>query len=355
MKKYISLFLLLTLCLGLLCACGGEYKSSGDITEVNMDEQAGLLSFVIREEADRYFGVLLTDETSIVSWVEGITAEEFKQFAPVNTSVSVVCDHSKGYLTTKEGGRVAAYSAKLIEITGVRVQDNLTLADGTSIETFRIAWGTSYKLSDGNELLSIGDVAGPANAYRDGTDGYNDLGDEAQAAITSYYESQEAGVDLQLELENAYAAYLSRAKGKPFNAHFIAQDITPASSSEQMIYFMKSVTRPLDGEVVQDIHIGSAFKRSTGEAVSNSDLFSCTEDELAQAVIDLSGVKDEMLRAEMLAAFNPDHIVLFAACMEVSFPAGSLPSQAHSYVLGIDYDERLLEILNDWAVPEKML
>jgi len=36
----------------------------------------------------------------------------------------------------------------------------------------------------------------------------------------------------------------------------------------------------------------------------------------------------------------------------VCFNKGTLPSEEHGYMLGLDYDERLLEILQPWAVPD---
>lgn len=61
---------------------------------------------------------------------------------------------------------------------------------------------------------------------------------------------------------------------------------------------------------------------------------------------------DPVLRAEMEAAFQPEYIILFPNDLEVSFPIGTLPCQEYSSGLGLDYDDRLREIMYDWAIPD---
>ncbi|MEG1636004.1 MAG: hypothetical protein RR324_00675 [Cellulosilyticaceae bacterium] len=54
----------------------------------------------------------------------------------------------------------------------------------------------------------------------------------------------------------------------------------------------------------------------------------------------------------MEIAFKAENIILFPNNLEVCFPQGTLPNYENSYQLSIDYDHRLAEILNEWAVPK---
>lgn len=83
------------------------------------------------------------------------------------------------------------------------------------------------------------------------------------------------------------------------------------------------------------------------------ELFSCSEKEAKEALLDIAGISDPELRAEVAAAFKPEYIILFPSNLEVSFPLGSLPSQEHPYSLGLEYDDKLRNILNEWAIPRE--
>lgn len=60
---------------------------------------------------------------------------------------------------------------------------------------------------------------------------------------------------------------------------------------------------------------------------------------------------DDDLRAEMEAAFQPEYIIFLPESVEIAFPTGTLPSQEHCYMIGMDINEEIYEILRDWAVP----
>ena len=53
----------------------------------------------------------------------------------------------------------------------------------------------------------------------------------------------------------------------------------------------------------------------------------------------------------MEQAFDWNNILFFPESLEINYPEGTLKSQEHSYLIGLDYDDALLSILNDWAVP----
>ena len=80
--------------------------------------------------------------------------------------------------------------------------------------------------------------------------------------------------------------------------------------------------------------------------------FSCSEEEAKKAILNIAGITDPVLRAEIEAAFKPGHITLFTDNLEVSFPTEALPSQEHSYILGLDFYDVLSKILKQWAIPK---
>ena len=173
-----------------------------------------------------------------------------------------------------------------------------------------------------------------------------------QSNILSYYINQGLLYDVNIELERAYTDYKNTENKSGFSSYFLLQDSAPASSNEKVMYFLTSVTFPIDGNHGYEMRLGAAFNRETGKHICNWELFSCSEEEVKQAILDIAGITDTVLRAEMEAAFKFEHIILFTDNLEVSFPAGTLPSQEHGYFLGLDYDDDLCKILNEWAIPK---
>ena len=81
------------------------------------------------------------------------------------------------------------------------------------------------------------------------------------------------------------------------------------------------------------------------------DLFTCTSEELEQALLDEAEITDPTLRQEMEEAFDLDRLILYPDLLKVGFEAGSLPSQDATYFLSFDYDDTILERMHAWAVP----
>ncbi|WP_373263982.1 hypothetical protein [Hungatella hathewayi] len=50
---------------------------------------------------------------------------------------------------------------------------------------------------------------------------------------------------------------------------------------------------------------------------------------------------------------RPEYILLFPEHLEISYPQGTLPSQKYSYSVGLDYDAKLLSVLQPWAQPDE--
>lgn len=351
MMKRIGL-LLFTISLCFLVACSTQREVSGRIIETNIDENTGLISFVIHADNDKDVGILLTDETSIFSFVEGITADEFKTGSFTDVVVSVEYDDSQRSLTTNSNQEITAYNAKQIQITGILTAETAALSDGTTIEIWNCSNESCFTLPNGIELMRIQCLTGPDNVYVGGVESFDDLCEEAQKNVMRFYDEQGLLYDVQAELEKAYDDYLQQEDATKFNSYMISQDISPTASNETVMYFLTSVLLPIDGNHCCECRIGAAFDRKTGDVISNWDLFSCSPEEAIQTILEIVGVTDLSLREEMEKAFKPESIILFPDNLEVCFPQGSLPSQEYSYMIGLDYDDKLSEILNQWAIPE---
>lgn len=106
MKKALLSALIFFACL--LSACGGEHSVSGRIVEADTDPGAGLVSFVVRTDRDKEVGILLTDETHIFTFVDGLDAGSFRDGAQTDVTVTVTYAPSRRSLVTEEGEKLTA-------------------------------------------------------------------------------------------------------------------------------------------------------------------------------------------------------------------------------------------------------
>ena len=128
--------------------------------------------------------------------------------------------------------------------------------------------------------------------------------------------------DTQAELERAYRAYVDTGCPEDFDSHMLEQSIYPTASSQEVMYFLTSVTLPLDGNTATELRLGAAFDRKTGEALEPQELFTCSPEALITALLNCSKVTEPTLRREMTTAFRPEYLVFFPEHLEVSFPQG---------------------------------
>lgn len=211
-----------------------------------------------------------------------------------------------------------------------------------------------YKLSDGTSLLRINEQSGPANVYVSGIESFDDLGENAQNTVRTFYEEQGLLYNLQSELKKVYSEYLNcKSNGNTFNDFFISQDISPTASNDSIMCFLTSVTLPISGQMCQEIRLGAVFDRQTGEVQNSWDLFSLPENETRKKLLKLSRIRDIELLTEMENALKPEYIILFPNTLEITFPRGTLPSQECSCSIGIDYDD-LHGVIQTWAIPDSL-
>lgn len=349
MKRIGLLLFAISLCF--LVSCNNQRDMSGRIMETNIDDNSQLISFVIQNDDGKDVGILLTDETYIFTWVDGITEDEFKNGSFTEATVSVKCENSKRSMTTKNNQEIPAYKAKQIHLMGLLTAKTAALSDGTITNIWNYSNASAFTLPNGIELLRVQKLSGPNNVSVGRVENFDDLNEEAQKNVMRFYNEQGLLYDEQAELEKAYADYLQQDESTMFKSHMISQDIVPTASNETVIYFLTSVLLPIDYDNYYEYRIGAAFDKKTGEVFRNWDLFSCPPEEAIQTILDLAGITDSTLREEMKNAFKPENIIFFPDNLEVCFGRGTLPSQENGYTLALDYDEKLSEILNEWAIP----
>lgn len=346
MKKYALLFLLV--CLAALSACSSERTIYGEIVQVNAGAD-GMDSFVMRTWEGEEIGVRMTDETEVWSWVDGMSEQDFREDGQIGTQVSIERKYAKDKLYNADGEKLVTYRAGSVYIRGVLERGAAVLSDGTLLDAVREGYTDTYRLADGTELLTVSAPSGPEYSYVSGVEGFDGLTETAQEKVLAYYEAQGLLYDLQEELERAYADYRSAGEDDPFWAGYVSQDTSPTASNERIMCFLTALEGRRDGQ----LRVGAVFDRETGAHIDGWALFSCSEQEAKRTILDLAGVTGT-LRAEMEAAFEPEYIVLFPDTLEVSFPSGTLPSEEYDYMLGLDYDEGVREILHDWAIPDRV-
>ena len=207
----------------------------------------------------------------------------------------------------------------------------------------------AFRRGQGQELLWVHDPGSPDQSWTAGTESFTSLPAPVQARILEYYQEQGPLYEEQTELERAFRKY--RQVPEDFSPASLRQDTALISSSQGALYFLTSVYLPTDGRYGQELRLGQAFRRDTGEPLEAGDLFLCPPEEIAPRLLELADLSDPALRSEMETAFSDRSLLFFPEHLEIACPAGSLTSQEHSYLLGLDWDEELAALLQPWALP----
>jgi len=329
-----------------------RHKISGQIIELHVGEENRLLSFAIRTDRGKILGISFSDETNCFSFVSGMTEEAFLKSPRTDVTVNVVGFRSFQGEIRYEGKPVPTYDAESVTLLGYREQENTVLADGTELEVWQYLYTRKYQLPDGTELLYERDVVGPEHVYVAGVESLDEISQTVSERIMAFYQDRGLLYNIREELENAYVR-CSVQNEDEWRALSVSQEIAPSASNETVICFLTMVMRP--GDLPQNafqLRLGEVFDKKTGERIDNWDMFSCDPEEALETIMDLAGEKDPALREEMKKAAQPENIVFFQDNLEISFPMGTLSGYPDEMViLMVDYDERMTQILQPWAVP----
>lgn len=330
---------------------GSLTELSGEVVEWSTDGDTSLSSFVVQTEEGDRFGVLMTGQ-AIVLPSDTLSAENFLRQPPEGVVVSVLGKKGRQTLTAQDGRTLAACSAERVSIVGQVTQNVFPLSDGTEVDL--IQYGSAlfasniYRLRDGKQLLRELPPSGPENVAVGGVASFDDLPPAAQEAVSAYYDRRGLLYNIKQQVEAAYQAYRTDPDSPPFH---VEQSISPSAASSRVLYFLTSVTMPGGNGSGKELRLGDAFDRETGARLDPLSLFSISPEQVPEALVSLSKPESPTLKAEMIAAFQPDHLVFLPDGLEINFPLGTLPSQEYDYIAALDYTPQLTALLQSWAIP----
>jgi len=320
MKKLIMLFALYICLLG---ACDRDHTITGQVMSASPETGTQSVLLTILDSKGKETNIYMDAATSVMSSVDGADTENFKKGNITDVIITAYCNRFRSSFTGEDGKNFKAYKAKYIFIDGLLTENALKLADGTYVDILKSTFNTVYRLKDGTRLLQVQNPSGPDNVYVAGVETFDRLSKTAQAKILEYFTNRGLLYDVNAELEKAYTEYKNTENKSTFSPYLLSQEIAPIASNEKIIYFLTSVTLPLYSYHVHEIRTGTAFNRETGEHISIWDLFSCSEEEAKEKILDMAGISEPALRSELIAAFKPEHIIIFPSNIEVHFPKGN--------------------------------
>lgn len=320
----------------LLAGCS-ERTYSGTLTAPG-DEAAR--TFTLQGEGGTVFSVKVAENIPVVAWPEGAEPGDLYSGRWPALRLSV-----KG--RTSLFGEPVTLTASSVQIDAAQQPEGLTLADGTSLSVWQASFDREYCAPDGTVLLEerLGSDAA------DAIESVPDLSEEAKGNILAFYEAQGILYDLPAQLESAWAAY--KEEGQGFELYTLGQEVNRCAENSSTLWLVTTVTLPLGGRVITEEPLCAAFDKASGEALAADDLFTCTGDELAAALLDAAGVTDELRRSEMLAAFDESRVVFRPEVLEVFYPEGAVPSEETAIILGLDYTDEVKALLQPRALPQK--
>ena len=335
--KRLSALVVCALATLLLAGCS-ERTYTGTLTAPG-DEAAR--TFTLQGDGGTVYSVKVAENAPVAAWPEGTEPGDLYSGNWPALRLSV-----KGRASLF-GGEPVALTASSVQIDAARQPEGLTLADGTSLSVWQASFDREYCAPDGTVLLEER-LSGEA---ADTIESVSGLTEEAKGSILAFYEAQGILYDLPAQLERAWAAY-SEADGG-FEPYTLGQEVNLCAQNDSTLWFVTKMTLPLGGRVVTEEQFCAAFDKATGEALTVEELFTCTGNELAAALLDAAGVTDEPRRSELLAAFDESRVVFRGEALEVFFPKGAVPGEETSLILGLDYTDEVKALLQPRALPQR--
>ncbi len=361
MKRLIPLFLI---CMLLLTGCGDNRKMlSGWITGYMETDASQHSVILIKADNGKEFGVVTDDNTIVFSWLEN-SDEALEKLKNGTAEDMEILASYKGRIRnfkTNEGS-VKAVNAHTVSIYSLLRKEAKTLADGTVLDILETDTGITYQLPDGTEILRVSRPNGPDNVYVANRESFDSFSEAAKQKVLDYYDNRGLLYDEEATLEQAYARYTEY--GEEFSTYRLEQCVSPAASNDSIMSFLTSVTIPLEnGQSGHEIRLGEIFDKKTGEHINGYDIFSCDAEKAADIIVEAafgygathyseSVNGDERLKDKLKAALKPEYIILWNENLEVAFPAGTLESFEHCYLVGIEYTEEIKAIMHPWAIPD---
>ena len=335
--KRLSALVVCALAALLLAGCS-EHTYTGTLTAPG---DGAARTFTLQGDEGTVFSVKVAENVPVVAWPEGTEPGDLYSGNWPALRLSV-----KGR-TSLFGVEPVTLEASSVQIDAAQQPEGLTLDDGTSLSVWQASFDREYCAPDGTVLLEER-LSGKAADTIESVPG---LTEEAKENILAFYEAQGILYDLPAQLERAWAAYSEADEG--FEPYTLGQEVNLCAENDSTLWFVTKVTLPLGGRVVTEEQFCAAFDRATGEVLAPDELFTCTGETLAAALLDAAGITDEPRRGEMLAAFDESRVVFRSEALEVFYPEGAVPSEKTALILGLDYTDEVKALLQPRALPQK--
>ena len=328
--KRLSALVVCALAALLLAGCS-ERTYTGTLTA---PEDGAARTFTLQGDEGTVFSVKVAENVPVVAWPEGTEPGDLYSGNWPALRLSV-----KGR-TSLFGGEPVALEASSVQIDAAQQPEGMTLADGTSLSVWQASFDREYCAPDGTVLLEerLGSEAA------DAIESVAGLSEEAKENILGFYEAQGILYDLPAQY---------KAESEDFELYTLGQEVNLCAQNDSTLWFVTKVTLPLGGRVVTEEPLCAAFDKTSGEALAADDLFTCTGDELAAALLDAAGVTDEPKRSELLAAFDESRVVFRGEALEVFYSMGAVPGEETALILGLDYTDSVKALLQPRALPQK--
>lgn len=331
MKK-LSALVACALAALLLAGCG-ERTYIGTLTAPG---DGAARTFAMQGQDGTAYSVKVAEDVPVAAWPEGTEPGDLYSGNWPALRLSV-----KG--RTSLFGEPVTLTASSVQIDAARQPEGLTLADGTSLTVWQAGFDREYCAPDGAVLLEerLGSEAA------DALENVSGLTEEAKENILGFYEAQGILYDLPVQLEKAWAAY---NESEDFGLYTLGQEVNLCAENGSTLWLVTTVTLPLGGQVIAEEPVCAAFDKTTGKALSAEELFTCTGDELAAALLDAAGITDEPRRGEMMAAFDERRVVFRSEALEVVYPLSTLESEDTAFIIVLDYIDEIKSLLQPRAL-----
>lgn len=335
--KRLSALVVCALAALLLAGCS-ERTYTGTLTAPG---DGAARTFTLQGDEGTVFSVKVAENVPVAAWPEGTEPGDLYSGNWPALRLSV-----KGR-TSLFGVEPVTLEASSVQIDAAQQPEGMTLADGTSLSVWQASFDREYCAPDGTVLLEerLGSEAA------DAIESVAGLSEEAKENILGFYEAQGILYDLPAQLEKAHAAY--KAEGEDFELYTLGQEVNLCAENSSTLWLVTKVTLPLGGRVVTEEPLCAAFDKATGEALGPDELFTCTGNELAAALLNAAGITDEPKRSELLAAFDESRVVFRGEALEVFFPKGAVPGEETALILGLDYTDEVKALLQPRALPQR--
>ncbi len=355
MNRFIKIFICISLVISIVLISIYKkdefFEIKGTVISSFVNKDTNQTHLIMLDEQQKQIQIILDKDTTISSLFENINKNELVNGEVKDIKVSVLYNEKPKKITDDDGTKTKSYNAKTITIIAVFSENVKQLSDGTWLDMWEFSNRKIFCLKNGTELLS---ESNPLIFTSDNESNIvSNLNPKAQESVNTFFSNQIPLYNLNDELEIAYNIY--KTHNENYSTAILSQSIYQSYSNEKIVYFIDEVVKPLSNKESTIINKGYAFNMETGELIQNNKLFCVPEKVAIKTILDLSKIQDNILLKEMETAFNFDNIVFYETNLQISFPAGSLPSQntSNTISIGIEYSD-LINILYDWAIPKQL-